>query len=558
MLFDRSLIEPLVSGLAPEQLTATVGAFLHSASTADRISAVEAALESGGRRWRTAVGNWISTRIVPAEVLVPDEYQRWRPLVQDAMQFVFSRLSGRRLAAKLVEQIELPRDTPPEQRLIRLISKMPGLQKLGQVLARNRRLSPALREALSELENGMSDVAPGEIRAIVEAQLQSRLTTHAVEMDASIFKEGSASAVVRFTWNGAGHERERGIFKVLKPYVPAYFGEDMTLLAQLAEFLSSSDPRYAFAVYDVQEMLAEVRQLLEHELDFPREQATLAEALLGYRSSIGIRVPRVIVPLCTKQITAMTEEDGVKVTDACRRSPIRRSRIAEQVIEALIAVPLFSRRDPSVFHADPHAGNLLYDEANRELIVIDWALAERLSLESRRQLAMLALMMNLRNQDGVREAIYALSRQGGPGSRPAPSHRKQVIERSVARFFAGLPSGHAPGTLDAMILLDEIAMEGVHFPSSLFLFRKTVFTLNGVLHDIAGAEVHMDSVITREFLTRWISSLGFFHSPLSVKDLAAVEWNTLRYSVGQAIAFCGLPKVGQADPEGTPPANRLS
>ena len=330
---------------------------------------------------------------------------------------------------------------------------MPGLQKLGQVLARNRRLSPALREALSELENGMSDVEPGEIRAIVEAQLGSRLETYAVEMDASIFKEGSAGAVVRFTWRNAAHERERGMFKVLKPYVPAYFGEDMTLLAQLAEFLSSSDPRYAFAVYDVQEMLAEVRQLLEHELDFPREQATLTEALRSYRASIGIRVPRLIAPLSTAQITAMTEEDGVKVTDACRRSPIRRDRIAEQVIEALIAVPLFSRQDPSVFHADPHAGNLLYDEPNRELVVIDWALAERMSLESRRQLAMLALMMNLRNQEGVRDAIYALSRQGGAGSRPAPSNRKRVIDRSVARFFGSLPSGHSPGTLDAMILV---------------------------------------------------------------------------------------------------------
>src|SRR6266567_1995035 len=286
MLLDRSVIEPLLAGMAPEQLSDIAGAFLRSGSTAERTSAVEAALKAGGRSWRTTVGKWITTRIVPAEVLVPDEYQRWRPLVQDAMQFVFSRLSDRRLATKLTEQIELPAATPPETRLIRLISKMPGLQKLGQVLARNRRLSPALRKALSELENGMSDVEPGEIRAIVEAQLAERLETNSVEMDTSIFKEGSASAVIRFSWKNAGHERDRGIFKVLKPYVPACFDEDMTLLQHLAEFLSSNDPRYAFAVFDVQEMLAEVRQLLEHELDFRREQATLTDALRSYRSSI--------------------------------------------------------------------------------------------------------------------------------------------------------------------------------------------------------------------------------------------------------------------------------
>src|SRR5271157_81876 len=120
MLFDQSIIAPLVSGMPSEKLAAMAGAFLHSSSTGERISAVEAAVKTGGPRWRTAIGKWISTRIVPAGVLVPDEYRRWRPLVQDSMQFVFSRLSDRRLATKLVEQIELPPDTPPEQRLIRL------------------------------------------------------------------------------------------------------------------------------------------------------------------------------------------------------------------------------------------------------------------------------------------------------------------------------------------------------------------------------------------------------------------------------------------------------
>ena len=126
------------------------------------------------------------------------------------------------------------------------------------------------------------------------------------------------------------------------------------------------------------------RLMLQHELDFTREQATLVEARQAYRASIGIRVPRLIRPLSTSRITAMSEESGVKVTDAFRRSPLRRTRVAEKLVEAILAVPLFSRAQDAIFHADPHAGNLLYDEANRELIVLDWALAERLSLESRR------------------------------------------------------------------------------------------------------------------------------------------------------------------------------
>jgi ubiquinone biosynthesis protein len=298
----------------------------------------------------------------------------------------------------------------------------------------------------------------------------------------------------------------------------------MTLLQQLGEFLASKERGYEFEVSDLQAMLVEVRLLLEHELDFEREQKTLAEAQRMYRSSFGIRVPSLIGPLCTARVTAMTEESNVKVTDACARSPIRRSRIPDQLIEALIAVPLFCREDMAVFHADPHAGNLMYDETNRELVVMDWALADHLSLESRRQLVLLVVMMVLRNPSGVREAIRALSAES-PGRL---RNRDGLIDYHVDRFFHEPPKGWSPGTLDAMRLLDEIALAGVHFPTALFFFRKSVFTLDGVLQDVAGADIRIDYVIVREFLTRCLGSFGMFHAPLQVKDLAAVEWQALQ------------------------------
>ena len=474
--------------------------------------------------WRDRIGRWIA-ELIPVETLVIDRYRKWRPLVRDSLQFVFAHLSEERLKSKISEQLGLPAGTPPELRLLQLISKMPGLQKLGQVLARNRRLSPALRTALAELENGMSDVTSAEIQAIVSEQLGSRIEQYGVELAPAILMEGSAGAILPFTWQAPGGYRERGVFKVLKPYVPACFREDMTLLQQLGRFLASKDRGYEFKVSDVKEMLVEVRLLLEHELDFEQEQKTLVEARRIYRSSFGIRVPRLIEPLCAARITAMSEESNLKVTDAFPRAPIRRSRIPDQLIEALIAVPLFSRDEVAVFHADAHAGNLMYDETRRELVLIDWALAGRLTLEARRHLVLLVVMMLLKNQQGVRDSIVALSRDE-PGRQPA---RDRIIDQHVNRFFRKLPSGRAPGTLDAMRLLDEIALAGVHFPSDLFFFRKSVFTLDGVLQDVAGAEIRIDYVIAREFLTRCLASFGLFHAPLQIRDFAAMEWNAILF-----------------------------
>ena len=502
-------------------------AALSGATSAEKIRAIHEVLQSpAGQAWRANAGPWV-TGLTPVENLVPESARRWRPLVADALGFVFSRLSGMRLAAKIVEQIELPPDTPPERRLIRLISKMPGLQKIGQVLARNRRLAPALRLELARLENGMSDVRAEDVRAAIEEQLGGRLAQYQVELNAEILSEASVSAVMRFTWRNPNRERERSVFKVLKPYVPECFAEDMELLQALGNYLAAANREYGFALRDIDEMITEVRLLLERELDFTREQATLAAAAKTYRSTLGIRVPRVIQPLSTPRITAMSEETGVKVTDAFRHSPIRRGRIADQIVEALIAVPLFSSQDPSVFHADPHAGNLLYDEPNRELIVLDWALAERLSLESRRWLVMLAVMTVLENQDGVRDAVRGLRKQGVGRRQTA----ERIIDRAVDSFFEAIPAGHNPGVLDAMNLLDDIALQGVHFSAPLFLFRKSLFTLDGVLQDVTGSEVRMDYAIVRHFMTRWAASFGLFYSPLGMGDFLKLEWNALLYPV---------------------------
>ena len=510
-LGDVGAAEKLARPVAPPQLQLIK--HLLRGNRTQRIATVTTALQAGSA-WRGEVGRWI-TGLVPVESLVPQDHAHWRPVVEDAIQFVFSRLSTPRLATKIVEQMELPARTAPEPRLIRLISKMPGLQKLGQVLARNRRLAPPLREALIGLENSMSDVTAREMRAIIRAELGPRLKTYGVEIATSIHKEGSASAIVKFTWRKPRREREACCFKVLKPYVPECFAEDMNLLQELGEYLAARGRGYTFAVRDVRELISEVRLLLEHELDFVREQATLAEAARMYQSSFGIRVPRLVPQLCTPKITAMTAENGVKVTEAFRRWPARRERIAGQIIEALIAVPLFSRDPAAVFHADPHAGNLFYDEANRELVILDWALSERLSLPARRHLVMLAVMMLLRKPAGVVEAIGALARRGPHGHRPP----QRLIEGHVTRFFSELPKGHAPGVLDAMMLLDELALKGVRFPSALFLFRKVLFTLDGVLHDVAGPGVRVDQEIAREFVTRCVASLGFFHAPLTFQDL---------------------------------------
>ena len=203
------------------------------------------------------------------------------------------------------------------------------------------------------------------------------------------------------------------MFKILKPYIPECFAEDMEFLHDLAQWFGKRHREYGFPRHVIPDTFKKVRRLLQHEVDFPREQRTLLEAWKQYEAMRGVRIPRLIAPLCNATITAITEEFGAKVTNAAAHLPAwRRRRIAEQLIEALVAVPLFAADEQAVFHADPHAGNLLYNSQTGELIIIDWALRERLTHRQRRHLALLFLTMTLARPGG--------RGQCGAGAQPAP------------------------------------------------------------------------------------------------------------------------------------------
>ena len=531
---DASTIAAGSDQFAPQQWRSVLEDLLpRNAAAAEKIRAIEAGLRSPlGQSLRETMAQWIVDEIVPVERLVPPAYINWRPPVRDAMMFVVTRLSPARLAPKLLEQIELPPNTTPEVRLLRLIAMVPGLQKLGQVIARNRHLHPALRKALAKLENGIRDVNPEDIRLIVQKELGPKVQTYDVKLANTILKEASVSAVVRFTWRDPDTKRrQRGVFKVLKPHIPQYFSEDMDYLQGLAHHFGDRHHRYGFPAHLIPDTFQKVRRLLRHEVNFRREQKTLVEAASLYRSYSGIRIPQVIHPLCTRRITALTEERGVKVTNAVARLPMRDRRIvAEQLIEALIAVPLLAAATDSVFHGDPHAGNLLYDRASKKLVILDWALQEHLGREQRRHLALLFLMASLRDPIGVRHEIVTLA-QNYP---KRGSREERIVQESVATFLDTLPASQFPSAADAMRLLETVAMRGVKFPGSLIILAKVMFTLEGILSDLVGADMDVGLSVARHITLHWLRNRGEFRSPLQKRD-----WITLQCS-----AMLFLSRVG--------------
>jgi ubiquinone biosynthesis protein len=510
-----------------QEVLAQAKLLLEGVPDSERLARLTGLLQSAlGNRIREQIASAI-LELLHLDLLVPEAYRQWRPLVSDALRFLLLRMSVSRLAPKILEQLELSPDARSEDRLLRFIARMPGFQKLGQVLARNRHLLPSLRDELITLENSISDANASEMLAIVAGQLGSRLQNFAVEIEPELLSEATVSAVLRFTWrNPAAQQRERGVFKVIKPHVPVCFAEDMELLHQLSEHLEARHDEYGFAANVIADTFTEVRQLLQHEMDYTQEQSALLQASALYRSVAGIRTPRLIAPLCGPQITAMTEESGIKVTDAAAAMPAwRRPLIAAQIVECLIAVPLFAPGTATMFHADPHAGNLFYDRHTGELVLLDWSLTGQLTHLQRRHLVLLCILFALRDAPGMCRQIQSLS----AAERPDDGAQNRIIHRCVARALEQLPWASMPRLIDVTRLLDDLAREGVVFPPALLLFRKSLFTLDGILHEIAGSRISIEFILARCFVERCLANWPGVEAPLLPADWLTVQWSALFY-----------------------------
>ena len=507
--------------------------------SAEREKALSALLDGPGGRALRERASCAIAHALSVERLVPDVYAEWRPLVRDAMEYFGSHLSTARLAPKLIQQLQLPASTRPEKRLVQLIARVPGLQKLGQVIARNRHLHRAVRRELTQLENDICDVNVEELRSIIVEGLGDALERYAVHLEPKIFRQASVSAVLRFTWrNPERRARERGVFKVMKPYIPDYFAEDMELLAQLARYLGSKHKEYGFARHVLPETFQDVRRLLRHEVNFTREQANLRRAALMYRDVSSVRIPEVIPQLCTATITAMSEERGQKITSAATRLPaLRRREIAQQLLDSVIAVPLLKAGAAGMFHADPHAGNLLYNERTGQLTLLDWALTEHVSDEQRRQLAMLFAMTLLRDGPGLGRVIEAMSRR----CQRRHAQQASLIRDELRSFFAAQPVTRIPRLSDVVEILERIGWRGVRLPSQFVMLRKVLFTLDGILHEIAGPNASIELLMMRRLMERWIAHPKQVGWPLSLNDWIAVYLSATLY--GSRVALGSLQQL---------------
>lgn len=427
--------------------------------------------------------------------LVPDAFATYRSALVAGLARFLDGLPDARGAAILVEQATLGPDAEPAARLVALARRSPVLHKLGQVMARDRRLAPGLRAGLQTLESMPSRLDRAEATALVEHELDP-VHRRGVTVTGPPIAEASVALVIPFAHRDPDRPAApatHGVFKLLKPGIEEVLTDDLVVFQDIGPWLDRHCRLYRLPPIAYEATFAEVRRLLSREVDLEGERAHLRRARALYAASPAVVVPRPLPDLSTPRMTAMTRIDGVKITEIGDWPLAVRRRIAAQTLEAVVATPVWSADDPAEFHADPHAGNLIATDDGR-IGLIDWSLTGTLSRDHRVLLARLGLGALSLDAGRILDVIAALAIE--PIDR---ARLRQVVDPALDELVRGTPFGldWMVGLLDAAVTRAE-----VRFGPDLLLFRKALLTLTGVLHDIADGPVS-ETALMQGFLARF-------------------------------------------------------
>jgi len=178
--------------------------------------------------------------------LVPEVYKEYLPVIEDAFTFFLDRLSLKRVAEVLAGQLNLPQDAGMPERLVTLLGQFPTLQKLAQIMARDRRLAPSLRRRLQLLES-MEAVTPlSNIKLIIQNELGYR-TASRLQFAARALAEASVAVVVPFCVPAEQKAAKpiEGVLKVLKPGIAERLEEELELWSALPLISMGAAPTIA-------------------------------------------------------------------------------------------------------------------------------------------------------------------------------------------------------------------------------------------------------------------------------------------------------------------------
>ena len=287
------------------------------------------------------------------------------------------------------------------ERLTRTLARLgPTFIKLAQVFSARADILPEpYLSAVSTLTDQVPPLPPGVPEQVVREELGRDVGQLFERFEASPLAAASLGQVHRAAYGG-----REVVVKVLRPGVEEIVGEDLVVSFRILFLLNLLFPNHHTRA--ITAIVSEFSKRIRDELDFREEARNAATLRRNFQHEARVVVPEVITELVTRRVLVLEYLEGTRIDRLQERiasGELDLGRVIETVVDAYIKMML----EDGVFHADPHAGNLLVDPQGR-LVLLDFGMVLQIERETRRRLVETVLAAARQDVDGVINGFYEL------------------------------------------------------------------------------------------------------------------------------------------------------
>ncbi|NMP22688.1 ABC1 kinase family protein [Sulfobacillus harzensis] len=285
-------------------------------------------------------------------------------------------------------------------RFRRRAEEMGGLLiKVGQFLSSRVDLLPKpYLDELAKLQDSVQAAPWAAVRPILEKELGS-LSDHFVWFGETPVAAASLGQV----YEAVLKDGPRVAVKVQRPGIHRIVEADLKALGWVVSLATRFS--HFGRTFDLRTVLREFRRLVFEELDYHRELTNTEAIREDLAADPTVVVPETFPALSTGRVLVMEFCEGIKIDRVAELEAhnISRAQVAERVIRLYLHMVLES----GLYHADPHAGNLLVDDDGR-IVLLDYGMVGSLDLATKRHIRHIFVAVSTRDPGALIEAMSAI------------------------------------------------------------------------------------------------------------------------------------------------------
>ena len=343
----------------------------------------------------------------------------------------------------------------------------PTFVKFGQVLStRPDIVPPEYIDSLEKLQDQVEPFSYDEIEAIVETELQGRISKLFADFD----REPIAAASLGQVHRASLRDGREVVIKVQRPGVREVIPKDLDIFEEIAVFLEKHS-QIAVKMNMVQSVQL-VRRTLMAELSYLQEAHNSEVIRKNLTEFPEIQIPAVIHDYTTDRILTTELVDGKKVS---KLTPLMLVDHNYASLAAVLTRAYLKQLCVDGFwHCDPHPGNVFVYEG--KLVLLDFGMVSRIN--SGFQDYVLKLLLGITNNRGE-EVADACIKMGTIQD----GFRRDEYVRQISELVTTYQGLTAERINAGALILHVIALcnnNELRVPSELTLMAKTLLHLDSV------------------------------------------------------------------------------